>query len=85
MTPPCCLRVYVYPPIITWLPEPLFMKLGMRIMASEPISTRIFPISNTNSTISQIISISALHYALLKFPPSPMLVVSDTHFRVKEK
>jgi hypothetical protein len=34
--------VYVYPPISFWLPELIFMNLGTRIMAPEPISTPYF-------------------------------------------
>jgi hypothetical protein len=30
------------PPINLWMPEPLFMKLGMRIIVPEPISTAYF-------------------------------------------
>jgi hypothetical protein len=40
------------------MPEPIFMKLGMYITASEPISTAELkefpPISNTNFTASKI-------------------------------
>jgi hypothetical protein len=44
MRSPCCLWVCEYPPppINFWMPEPIFMKLGMYIMASEPISTECF-------------------------------------------
>jgi hypothetical protein len=30
------------PPINFWMPEPIFMKLGVYIMASEPTSTAYF-------------------------------------------
>jgi hypothetical protein len=35
---PCCLCVCVSPPINLWMSESIFMKLGMYIMATEPIS-----------------------------------------------
>jgi hypothetical protein len=37
----CCLRVRVsvYPPYQVWMPEPIFKKVGIYIMASEDIST----------------------------------------------
>jgi hypothetical protein len=34
-----CLRVCVSLPVNFWTPEPIFMKLGMYITATEPIST----------------------------------------------
>jgi hypothetical protein len=34
--------VSLYPFINFWMPEPIFMKLGMYIMAPEPISTAYF-------------------------------------------
>jgi hypothetical protein len=38
-----CVCLSVYPsPINFWMPEPIFMKLGMYIMAPEPISTTYF-------------------------------------------
>jgi hypothetical protein len=36
-----CVCVY-HPPINFWMPEPVFMKLGMYIMAREPILTAYF-------------------------------------------
>jgi hypothetical protein len=41
MRSPCCLCVCI-PPINFKMPEPIFMKLGMCIMAPEPISTAYF-------------------------------------------
>jgi hypothetical protein len=32
----------VYPPVNFWMPEPVFMKLRMYVMAPEPISTAYF-------------------------------------------
>jgi hypothetical protein len=32
----------VYPPIYFWMPGPIFMKIGMYIMAPEPISVAYF-------------------------------------------
>jgi hypothetical protein len=47
MWSPCCLCVCIsvclcIPPIKSWLTEPMFMKLGMYIMATESISTAYF-------------------------------------------
>jgi hypothetical protein len=39
---PCCLYVCESPPINFWMPEPIFMKPGMYIMAPEPISMAYF-------------------------------------------
>jgi hypothetical protein len=39
MWSPCCLGI---PPINFWMAEPVFMQLGMYIMAPEPISTAYF-------------------------------------------
>jgi hypothetical protein len=39
MRSPCCLCI---PPIKLWMPEPIFMKFGMYIMAPEPISMAYF-------------------------------------------
>jgi hypothetical protein len=43
MRSPCflcvCVCVSMYPPINFWMPESIFMKLGIYIMAPEPIST----------------------------------------------
>jgi hypothetical protein len=36
---PCCLYICILPPIKFWMPEPIFMKLWVHIMAPEPIST----------------------------------------------
>jgi hypothetical protein len=41
MWSPFCLCLYI-PPINFWMPEPIFMKLGMYIMTPEPISTAYF-------------------------------------------
>jgi hypothetical protein len=40
MRSPYC--VYVNPPINFWMPEPIFMKFGMYVMASQAISTAYF-------------------------------------------
>jgi hypothetical protein len=42
MRSPCCLCVCEFPAINVWLPEAIFMKLGMYIMAPEPISMAYF-------------------------------------------
>jgi hypothetical protein len=39
MRPPCCLCISPYQ---LWMAEPIFMKLGMYIMAPEPISVAYF-------------------------------------------
>jgi hypothetical protein len=43
MRSPCILCVFVSPCINLWMPEPIFMKLGMYIMAPEPILTASLP------------------------------------------
>jgi hypothetical protein len=42
MRSPCCLCVCVSSPINCWMPETIFVKLGMYIMAPEPIWTAFF-------------------------------------------
>jgi hypothetical protein len=42
MRSPCCLCVCVFPPVNFWMPEPIFMKLGIYIVARESISTADF-------------------------------------------
>jgi hypothetical protein len=42
MISPCCLCVCIASPINFWMPEPIFMKLGMYIIVLEPISTPYF-------------------------------------------
>jgi hypothetical protein len=37
-----CIFVSVYPPINFWMPDTVFMKLGVYIMAPKPISTAYF-------------------------------------------
>jgi hypothetical protein len=42
MRPPCCLCVCEPTPMNFLMREPIYMKLGMHIMAPEPISTSYF-------------------------------------------
>jgi hypothetical protein len=51
MWSPCCLCVSVSLPINFWMPERIFMKLGMYIMAPEPISTA-YSISPSHQSVS---------------------------------
>jgi hypothetical protein len=50
MRSPCCLPIWLcvlYIPINFWTAEPIFMKLGMYVMAPEPMLTQyvVSPIS----------------------------------------
>jgi hypothetical protein len=47
-------------PINSWMPEPVFMKLGMYIMEPEPISTAYFLISSHQSLCLYVYPLSLL-------------------------
>jgi hypothetical protein len=51
--------VSVYPPYQLWMPEPIFMKLGMYIMAPGPISTATF-INSSHQPVSACASLLPL-------------------------
>jgi hypothetical protein len=55
MRSPCCLRVCQSPPIKVWMAEPIFMKHGMHITVSEPISMVYF-INNSHQSVSVCVS-----------------------------
>jgi hypothetical protein len=60
MRSPCCLCNWEFPPPMNFcMPEPIFMKLDMNIMASEPISTVNFINSSHQSACLYVYPIVA--------------------------
>jgi hypothetical protein len=57
MKSPCCLCVCVPPSVNFQMPEPVFMKPGMHIIVTEPISTAYF----INPPISVCVCMSRTH------------------------
>jgi hypothetical protein len=51
---PICL--WIPPPINFWISEPVFMKLGLYVMATEPVSTSYF-INPSNQSLSIYVSL----------------------------
>jgi hypothetical protein len=72
MRSPCslCVCVFVYPSINFWMPEPIFMKLGMYIMAPGPNSTVYSIIFSHQSVCLYVYSLSLLGNGLVKIPLS---------------
>jgi hypothetical protein len=60
MRSPCCLCVCESPPINFWMPEPIFMKVGMYVMAHEPISAVHFINPSRQYVCSPIIATQRL-------------------------
>jgi hypothetical protein len=56
---PSCLYVCVSPPLNFWMPEPIFIKLGMYIMATEPIWTA-YILNPSHHSVSVCVSLFSL-------------------------